>query len=310
MTYTTSAILVRRVDYGDYDLILNFLTRDRGKISAIAKSAKRSRKRFGGILELFNALNIVVSEKRGKGLSLIKEASLIQPLFNIGSDIRKTAYASYWAELVNLWLEEGRTQTAIYDLMAYVLSELDAGAVSTEVLSIVFQMRFLSLSGLCPNLSHCSTCRIETDAAPRPRMNFDLSKGGVVCERCAPYGADERCLSRGTIKQLQWIDSGDVHKAARIRFSAQALKEGLEFLESFVPYHLGREPRSLNFLRQLRQRTGQQNFRDRSRTGRRPKPRRPVNRRQGGPEADGGRIAVHEAIGNLTPKPDTTDTRN
>jgi DNA repair protein RecO (recombination protein O) len=251
-TYTTHAILIRRVDYGDYDLILNFLTRDRGKISAIAKSAKRSKKRFGGILELFNSLEIVVSQGRGKGLALVKEASLIQPLFNIGTDIRKTAYASYWAELTNLWLEEGRAQTEIYDLLAYVLSELDAGTISGEVLSILFQMRFLSLSGLCPNLNHCCTCSIETDAAPRHRMNFDLSKGGVVCESCAPYGADERCLSRGTIKQLQWIDNGDIRKAARIRFSAQALKEGLQFLESFVPYHLGKEPRSLKFLRQLR----------------------------------------------------------
>jgi DNA repair protein RecO (recombination protein O) len=252
MTYSTPAILIRRVDYGDYDLILNFLTRDRGKISAIAKSAKRSQKRFGGILELFNSLDIVVSEKRGKGLALIKEASLIQPLFNVGADIRKTAYASYWAELTNLWLEEGRAQTEIYDLMAYVLAELDAGSISAEVLSVLFQMRFLSLSGLCPNLSHCSTCRIETDAAPHHRMNFVLSKGGVVCESCAPYGAAEDCLSRGTIKQLQWIDNNDICKAARIRFSAQALKEGLQFLESFVPYHLGKEPRSLKFLRQLR----------------------------------------------------------
>ena len=244
MTYTTPAILVRRVDYGDYDLILNFLTRDRGKISVIAKSAKRSQKRFGGIL-----------------------ASLIKPLVNISADIRKTAYASYWAELVNLWLEEGRTQADIYDLMAYVLAELDTGTISTEVLSILFQMRFLSLSGLCPNLSYCSTCRIATDAAPHPRMNFDLSKGGVVCESCVPYGADERCLSRGTIKQLQWMDKGDFHKAARIRFSIQALKEGLAFLESFVPYHLGREPRSLKFLRQLRQKTKEQNARDRSHRG-------------------------------------------
>lgn len=251
-TYSTSAILIRRVDYGDYDLILNFLTRDRGKISAIAKSAKRSRKRFGGVLELFNSLDIVVSRGRGKGLSVVNEASLIKPLFNIGTDIKKTAYASYWAELTNLWLEEGRAQTGIYDLLDHVLAELDAGAVSGEVLSILFQMRFLNLSGLCPNLSHCSTCSIEMDAAPRHRMNFDLSKGGVVCERCAPYGREEHCLSRGTIKQLQWIDNGDIRKATRIRFSAQALKEGLRFLESFVPYHLGKEPRSLKFLRQIR----------------------------------------------------------
>ncbi|MCG6909134.1 MAG: DNA repair protein RecO [Deltaproteobacteria bacterium] len=250
--YTTPAILIRRVDYGDYDLILTFLTRNRGKISLIAKSAKRSKKRFGGLLELFNSLDIVVSRRRGRGLAVIQEASLIQPLFNIAADIRKTAYASYWAELVNLWLEEERQQKDVYDLLAYVLTELDAGTISGEVLSILFQMRFLDMSGLCPNLSNCCTCRIEIDAAPHNRMNVDLSKGGVVCERCAPYGRESHFLSKGTIKQLQWIGNGDLHKAARIRFSDQALKEGLHFLESFVPYHLGKEPRSLKFLRRIR----------------------------------------------------------
>ena len=250
--YSTPAILIRRVDYGDFDLILSFLTRDKGKISVIAKSAKRSKKRFGGILELFNPLDIVVSPGRGSGLSILKEASLIHPLDGIGTDILKTAYASYWAELVNTWVEEGRKQPDTFDLLAYVLRELDSGDVSEEVLSIIFQMRFLSLSGLCPNLSHCSGCQSEMEAAPRYKLNVDLARGGIVCDSCSPYESANRCLSKGTIKQLQWISNNDIVKAARIRFSTQALKEGLQFLESFVPYHLGKEPRSLKFLRQIR----------------------------------------------------------
>jgi len=251
-TYSTPAILIRRVDYGDYDLILSFLTRDKGKISVIAKSAKRSKKRFGGILELFNSLDIVVGRGRGKGLSILQEASLIHPLFSSGADILKTAYASYWAELVHTWVEEGEVQPETYDLLTYALKELDCGAISCDVLSVIFQMKFLSLSGFCPNLSHCSTCRTGMDATPCSRMNIDLSKGGVVCESCAPFETENRCLSKGAIKQLQWIGGNGVHKAARIRFSKQALGESLQFLESFVPYHLGREPRSLKFLRQIR----------------------------------------------------------
>jgi DNA repair protein RecO (recombination protein O) len=63
-------------------------------------------------------------------------------------------------------------------------------------------------------------------------------------------GAPE--LSKGTIKQLQWVAGGDLARAARIRFTPAAVSEALGFLERFVPYHLGRQLRSLKVLRQLR----------------------------------------------------------
>jgi recombinational DNA repair protein (RecF pathway) len=60
---STPAIILRRIEYGDFDLILSFLTLEKGKLSAIAKSARKSTKRFGGILELFAALDILCSSK-------------------------------------------------------------------------------------------------------------------------------------------------------------------------------------------------------------------------------------------------------
>jgi len=59
-------------------------------------------------------------------------------------------------------------------------------------------------------------------------------------------------LSKGTIKQLQWLDTGDLEKAERIRFNTQSLNESLHFLEAFVPYHIGKKIRSLDVLRQVR----------------------------------------------------------
>ena len=87
---------------------------------------------------------------------------------------------------------------------------------------------------------------------PQTIFGFDLSRGGLVCKRCgaAPSG---RChLSKGTIKQLLWIQKMDLARAVRTRFTANAREEGLAFLETFIPYHLGKVPRSLKVLRQVR----------------------------------------------------------
>lgn len=258
ITFSTSAIMLRRVDFGDYDLILTFLTLDRGKISAIAKSAKKSKKRFPGVLELFSVSEVVCS--RSRGLPVLQEAVLKQPFIKIRSDIKKTAYASYWAELTNEWTEAGESQIQLYHLLYYVLGELDTGNIPKEALSILFQMRFMILSGFYPNLSHCGICGIGTESMEKNRMIFDLARGELLCEKCVllsvpdfgPVAPIRTYLSKGTVKQLLWVGNGDLKKAGRVRFSPQSLREGLAFLEAFVPYHLGKTPRSLGFLRQIR----------------------------------------------------------
>jgi len=251
-SFSTPAIMLRRTDFGDYDLILTFFTLDRGKLSIIAKSAKKSIKRFSGILELFYVLDIVYSPGRGKRLPVLQEAILKQPFSNIRLDIKKTAYASYWAELTNEWMEEDERQAHLYRLLCHALEKLDLNQTPEAALSILFQIRFMTISGFSPNLKECSICRIEMERMKHNRIVFDLGKGSLVCDKCVTRLSGDLFLSKGTIKQLQWIQNGALEKAARIRFTPQAMDEGLAFLEAFVPYHLGKEPKSLIFLRQIR----------------------------------------------------------
>ncbi len=250
--FSTPAILLHRLDYGDFDLILTFLSLERGKITLIAKSAKKSTKRFAGILELFSLIEVVGSTGRGRGLPVLQEAKLHSPFSTIRDDINKTAYASYWCELINKWVEENRKQAQLYHLLRHVLSRLDSGAASAAELSILFQMRLLNLSGHSPNLRQCARCQKQLESIQPNRVVFDISKGGILCDTCAAGTGGRIRLSKGTIKQFNWIKSGDLKKASKMRFSSQALEEGLEFLEAFIPYAMGIQPRSLKFLKQIR----------------------------------------------------------
>jgi DNA repair protein RecO (recombination protein O) len=84
-------------------------------------------------------------------------------------------------------------------------------------------------------------------------LEVDIAKGGIACPACAPACDPAQHLSKGTIKQLLWVSGGDLSRAGRMKFSPQAIDESLAFLERFVPHHLGRQPRSLKVLRQLRE---------------------------------------------------------
>ena len=250
--FSTPAILLRRLDYGDFDLILTLLSLERGKISLIAKSAKKSKKRFAGVLELFSLMETVASTGKGRGLPVLQEANLISSFSSIRSDIRKTAYASYWCELLNNWVEENQKQAPLYYLLKHALNQLDGGAPAAAEVSLFFQMRLLNISGHRPRLRQCGRCRKNLEMIQSNQVVFDIATGAILCHECTSGAAGRIRLSRGTIKQLLWVESGDLKKASRIRFGAQAIKESQEFLEAFVQYVMGVQPRSLKFLKQIR----------------------------------------------------------
>lgn len=250
--FSTPAILLRRFPYGDYDLIITFYTLTNGKLTVIAKNAKNSRKRFAGILELFSILNLVCADTRGRGMPVLQEAVLESPACGIRGNIRKTAYASYWAELINQWAEEGKSQASVYELLKYGLYILDTGEITEEAASIIFQIRFLALTGLMPNLTSCARCRKPLEKFVHDRCVFELASGGLVCQGCSSFHPSHVCLSKGTVKQLLWIRDNPFNHLARLKFNPAAIDESRRMLEAFVPYHLGKEPKSLGFLKEMR----------------------------------------------------------
>ena len=251
-TFSTPAILLRRSSYGDYDLIITLLSLAKGKITVIAKNAKKSRKRFAGLLELFSLLHMECRRPRGRGMVVLQDAALENPFSNIRGNIMKTAYASYWAELVNLWIEEGKVQSRIYYLLRFCLDSLDSGIFGNEELSIIFQLRFLSFSGLSPNFLECNKCHKKMDEIKGSHLFFELAKGGILCKGCSSRSSSSLNLTKGTVKQLLWIQENDLKTAGRLKFSRAALCEGFKVLEKFIVFHIGKEPKSLKFLRNLR----------------------------------------------------------
>ncbi len=254
--FTTPAIVLRRMPYGDADLIVTLLTPERGKFAAIAKSARRSTRRFGGILEPFAGLEVVCSTGRGR-LPVLQEAVLKQPCSAICGDFCKTAYASYWAELLCCWLEDDEKQDEVYHLLRHVLGALSEGREDSGPLSVFFQIRLMALAGFSPVLNRCGGCGQNLDEMPGVHLVFDLKKGSLICGSCAesrPRGSAGPAvrLSKGSARQLLWLIHAPTEAAKRLRFSDASLGECLAFLEAFVPYHLGKTPRSLGVLRQLR----------------------------------------------------------
>lgn len=253
--FTSDAILLRKIEYGDHDYIITFLTENMGKVSVMAKNAKKSVKRFQGALDPFSVMNIecTYSKTRKDALAFLMSAQLEQPFADIRTDAVKTGYASYWIEILNSYLEAEKEQAELYNLLMESLAALDKGLIAKEVLNLLFQIRFMTIAGFAPDFVCCGKCRLPIDRVCRGNVVFDFKDGRFFCDNCydksSEYGIR---VSKGTLKQLFWINNNGIKKAERIRFSPFSIREGEKLLEAFVPCHMGRDFKSLVFLKRVR----------------------------------------------------------
>jgi len=252
--FSTDAVVIRCLDYGESDKILTFFTRDFGKIKAIAKGARRSKRRFQNALDLFSHLRLIFFDREGMGLVRAEGCDIIHSFPKIREDLQKIFYGNYLLELVNEMAGEREANRGAFDLLLSFLSALDETEAKEEGLR-VFEIRMLSLFGYQPNMRECDLCKMDWKSLQEVSVFFSIGKGALVCERCSQGRGNLIPLSLGTARLIERVSQMELSKIHRLRFTSQALSESRELLPRFITYQLGKELKSLKAVHSLQKRS-------------------------------------------------------
>lgn len=249
--FKTHAIVTRSLNYGESDKIITFFTKDFGRLTGIAKGARRSKKRFQNALGLFSYLRLIFFDREGMGLVRAESGDLLQTFSKIREDLRKIYHGNYYLELVNEMTGEREANPEAFDLLLAFLFELEGGEAKEEQIRM-FEIRMLSLYGYRPNMVRCGQCkRSLDDLTGPPVVSFSLQRGTVICDRCPKGGENLFPLSLGTARLIDRVSQAELTKLNRLRFTPQSLSESRELLPRFITHQLGKEFRSLKALRML-----------------------------------------------------------
>jgi DNA repair protein RecO (recombination protein O) len=233
------AVVIGLMDYRETDRIVSLFSREHGRISGIARGARRSVKRFGGALELFARLSI--SFHPGEALLTLREVDLRTIYPQIRATLAGIAHAGYAAELVAALSPERHANQRVFRLLTAYLEHLDQ-APATPADRHFFEVNLLNILGYRPPLEHCAGC--GADLGPGGGLWSSASGHGIYCQRCASAGTR---LSAATVALLrQSLATG---RFGQIGFSSEALAETDEFLHDFIAAHIQRPLKSLAFLR-------------------------------------------------------------
>jgi DNA repair protein RecO (recombination protein O) len=173
---TSEAVVLRTWPVHEADLIVSFFTRDYGKLRGVAKSALKSRKRFGGALEPMTMARAWFAEKPKQDLARLDQLEIVSSPLSRPVDATRLAVLSFYAEVLDEALPERDPHETIFRLLVSVLEQT---TVEQPWMPLTyFTLWMTRLMGLLPDMAHCTAC----GEALRPdEVYLNYHEDGLFC---------------------------------------------------------------------------------------------------------------------------------
>jgi DNA repair protein RecO (recombination protein O) len=180
------------------DRIVTFLTREEGKVRCVARSARKSRRRFGSSLEPWSRVSLSLFEKEGMDLARIDSCDLLESAYRLQEDLETAYLLAYVAEVTDMFARERQAEPHTFRLLTSLLTALKAGLPLT-LAARYFETWTLRLHGLLADPALCGECG-STLAAKGAR--FQATSGRILCRRCLPRPAPSDLPLSGAALEL------------------------------------------------------------------------------------------------------------
>ena len=234
--FSDQGIVLRSYPFGEADRVVVLLSPNRGKLRTVAKGVRKTKSRFGGRLEPFTHVDLVLYE--GRNLDTITQVSIIEAFAHLRTDLDRVVAAGTMLEVADLVAQEGEPTHRLFLLLQRGLRVLDDGQPHPDLVT-AYLLKAAEIIGVAPALEHCASCG-RTDELGR----FSFAAGGVVCERCRSAGS--YALRAGLTDYLAAVSASDL---SQLPDPDEAMsREAIGVTRRFVEYHLERRLASLAVL--------------------------------------------------------------
>lgn len=229
-------IVLRGYPFGESHRVVVLLSPNHGKVRTVAKGVRKTRSRFGGRLEPFTHVDVVLYE--GTNLDTITQVSIINAFAHLRNDLDRVLAAGTMIEVVDAVAQEDEPSQRLFLLLHRGLSVLDAAPPHPDLVTS-FLLKAADIIGVAPALSSCAGC-----GRPDALTRFSFAAGGSLCDDCRTPGA--YALREGLVPYLATVATSDLSNLPDADRSFS--REALGVTKRFVEYHLERELGSMAML--------------------------------------------------------------
>ena len=243
--FKCNAVVIKTQDFKENDKLVWLFTEEYGKITAIAKGAKRSKSKFLSItLPLCYGEYLVF---KGKSLFNLQEGKIRNSFQGLLNNLDKLTYSSYICELIDIALLEGEKNKSLFKEFVTTLYLLNTDAIEYELLIRSFELKLLKATGYGLDLDYCTSCKKKINVA----NYISLTSFGGICEECNnEHGI---YISKGAYNAIKFLFNTPSDKIYKLNLSKEIKKE-IEKIDTYIiSSNYARKPKSLEMLNYIKE---------------------------------------------------------
>lgn len=213
-----TGMIISAMPVGEFDRRVVIITKERGKISAFAKGARRPNSPLMGITRAFVFGTFEVYE--GRTSYNIRQANITQYFEGVITELDAVCYACYFAEIADYYTRENADASEAINLLYASLSALIKPSLPDELIRYVYELRMIAINGECPDFFTCHHCGKEEEIDTYAAMD-----SGVYCADCHQLAKDGVRLSKSAVYTIQYILTAPIGKLFTFTVSDEVLAE-------------------------------------------------------------------------------------
>lgn len=234
--------------------MISLLTREKGKVLAVAKGVRKPRAKLASALQHFTLGEMQLAV--GRRFDVITQVRVLDAFYGLRTRMETFAYANYFAELFDESLEERQPQPALFDLFSDALHRLVAGD-APDLLARYVEISLIAMLGYLPQLSVCACC--QTPLSQRNTdgqlvwptwLGFSASQGGALCPGCHVSVPGAKRIAAGTVQVAQLLLARGAAGLETLTLSDRLRREIEGTFRDYLEYRLERRLQSTRFIRE------------------------------------------------------------
>lgn len=238
---TVTGMVLATAPIGEYDRRVVILTKERGKISAFARGARRPNSALVGVTSPFSFGQFTVYE--GRTSYTLMSASISNYFQELRMDVEGAYYGFYFLDLANYYGREANDETRLLKLLYQTFRALVNPKIPNRLIRYIYELKIISINGEAPQVFECISCG-DTE---RDKV-FSVQKGGLVCVDCGAQIRDGRRLLPSTLYTMQYIVSSSIEKLYTFLVKDEVLEELADVVTEYLDGYVGKRFKSLEIL--------------------------------------------------------------
>lgn len=241
-SYPARTVVLRKTKLGETDVILTLLAADGTQIRAVAKGLRKPGGRFGGRLEPYAVVDLLLHT--GRSLDVVTEASTVAGHSGLREDFDRAAAAGVVADVLDKFSLEGQPEERLFALAAATLDAMESVPVEDLAAVVVaFLAKAMAVHGYRPQLDACVCC----ESAIGQSRAFSVATGGALCSGCGATDASALTFSAEGRAWLQRLLQARLSEVAALDMPPDAVADCFRVMRAFVAYHVPARLKALDF---------------------------------------------------------------